>query len=167
MTKAKNKLVLNDSSVTLKAESSQALGQGFRVGFLGTLHMEVFVQRLEDEFGANIICTAPSVPYTVETTEGETIVAENQMIEGAPNGTGDLFAALFLSRLIGGASDEVALAAASASTFEVIARSVKAGGRELELVDQQDALVHPMTMVDIRRLASARRPVRPSGLETL
>ena len=75
--RAVNKLVLNDSSVTLKAESSQALGQGFRVGFLGTLHMEVFVQRLEDEFGANIICTAPSVPYTVETTEGETIVAEN------------------------------------------------------------------------------------------
>ena len=71
--------------------------------------------------------------------EQRPIVAENQMVEGAPNGTGDLFAALFLSRLIGGASDEAALAAASASTFEVIARSVKAGGRELDLVDQQDA----------------------------
>lgn len=101
-------------------------------------------------------------------TANETIVAENQMIEGAPNGTGDLFAALFLSRLIGGASDEVALAAASASTFEVIARSVKAGARELELVDEQEALVHPMAMVDIRRLATPRRPVaRPSRIETL
>lgn len=101
-------------------------------------------------------------------TAGETIVAENQMVEGAPNGTGDLFAALFLSRLIGGASEEAALAAASASTFEVIARSVKAGGRELELVDQQEALVRPMAMVDIRRLATPRRPVaRPTGIETL
>ncbi len=100
-------------------------------------------------------------------TATETIVAENQMIEGAPNGTGDLFAALFLSRLIGGASDEVALAAASASTFEVIARSVKAGARELELVDEQEALVRPMAMVDIRRLATPRRPVaRPLGIET-
>ncbi|WP_370676585.1 pyridoxal kinase [Pleomorphomonas sp. PLEO] len=101
-------------------------------------------------------------------TANETIIAENQLIEGAPNGTGDLFAALFLSRLIGGASDEAALAAASASTFEVIARSVKAGARELELVDEQDALVHPMAMVDIRRLGTSRRGVaRPSTIETL
>ncbi|MBS1181536.1 MAG: pdxK [Proteobacteria bacterium] len=95
-------------------------------------------------------------------TATETIVAENQLIEGAPNGTGDLFAALFLSRLIGGASDEAALAAASASTFEVIVRSVKAGSRELELVEEQEALVRPMAMVDIRRLATPRRPAARS-----
>jgi len=71
------KLALNDSSVALKQESIQALGQGFRAGFLGTLHMEVFVQRLEDEFGAKIICTAPSVPYTVEKKSGERAVCEN------------------------------------------------------------------------------------------
>lgn len=101
-------------------------------------------------------------------TATETIIAENQMIDGAPNGTGDLFAALLLSRLIGGASDETALAAASASTFEVIVRSVKAGAHELELVDEQDSLVRPMAMVDIRRFATPRRPVaRPSGVETL
>lgn len=101
-------------------------------------------------------------------TASEAIVAENQLIEGAPNGTGDLFAALLLSRLIGGASDEAALAAASASTFEVIVRSVKAGARELELVEEQDALVHPMAMVDIRRLATPRKPVaRPSQIGTL
>ncbi len=101
-------------------------------------------------------------------TANEAIVAENQLVEGAPNGTGDLFAALLLSRLIGGASDEAALAAASASTFEVIVRSVKAGARELELVEEQDALVRPMAMVDIRRLATPRRPVaRPSQVGTL
>lgn len=99
-------------------------------------------------------------------TESDTIVAENQLIPGAPNGTGDLFAALLLSRLVAGASDEAALAAASASTFEVIVRSVKAGGNELDLVGEQDALVRPMAMVDIRRVATARkRAAKPSAID--
>lgn len=99
-------------------------------------------------------------------TETDTIVAENPLIPGAPNGTGDLFAALLLSRLVAGASDEAALAAASASTFEVIVRSVKAGGNELDLVGEQDALVRPMAMVDIRRVATARkRAVKPSAID--
>ena len=98
-------------------------------------------------------------------TEADTLVAETQKIDGAPNGTGDLFAALFLSRLITGASDEAALAAASASTIEVIARSVKAGAGELELMAEQESLVRPMTMVDIRRLATRRRAVRPAAID--
>lgn len=98
-------------------------------------------------------------------TGSDTIVAENQLVAGAPNGTGDLFAALFLSRLVTGASDEAALAAASASTFEVIARSVKSGAGELDLVGEQDALVRPMAMVDIRRMAtSRRRAAKPAAL---
>ncbi|XP_067638839.1 translation factor waclaw, mitochondrial-like isoform X4 [Eurosta solidaginis] len=59
------KLVLNDSAVTVKVDSSPALGQGWRLGFLGLLHMEVFCQRLEQEFGAEPIITAPSVTYRV------------------------------------------------------------------------------------------------------
>jgi pyridoxine kinase len=99
-------------------------------------------------------------------TESDTIVAENQLIPGAPNGTGDLFAALLLSRLVAGASDEAALAAASASTFEVIVRSVKAGSNELDLVGEQDALVRPMAMVDIRRVATVRkRAAKPSAID--
>jgi len=47
----------------MQRESSTALGQGCRLGFLGTLHMDVFRQRLEDEYDANIIVTAPTVPY--------------------------------------------------------------------------------------------------------
>lgn len=47
----------------MQRESSSALGQGLRLGFLGTLHMDVFKQRLEDEYDANIIITAPTVPY--------------------------------------------------------------------------------------------------------
>ncbi|OZJ06882.1 hypothetical protein BZG36_00235 [Bifiguratus adelaidae] len=59
------KLTLNDSSVSVSKETSTALGQGWRLGFLGTLHMDVFRQRLEQEYEANIIVTQPTVPYKV------------------------------------------------------------------------------------------------------
>ncbi|KIM79683.1 hypothetical protein PILCRDRAFT_823221 [Piloderma croceum F 1598] len=59
------RLTLTDRSVTVTRESSSALGQGCRLGFLGTLHMDVFRQRLEDEYDANVIITAPTVPYKV------------------------------------------------------------------------------------------------------
>lgn len=58
-------LTLNDRSVSVERESSAALGQGFRLGFLGTLHMDVFRQRLEDEYSSQVIITAPTVPYKV------------------------------------------------------------------------------------------------------
>jgi translation factor GUF1, mitochondrial len=54
---------LTDRSITVQRDSSTALGQGLRLGFLGMLHMDVFRQRLEDEYDANIIITAPTVPY--------------------------------------------------------------------------------------------------------
>ncbi|KIK59546.1 hypothetical protein GYMLUDRAFT_60102 [Collybiopsis luxurians FD-317 M1] len=60
------RLTLTDRSVTFQRESSSALGQGTRLGFLGTLHMDVFRQRLEDEYDANIIITASTVPYKRE-----------------------------------------------------------------------------------------------------
>ncbi len=60
-----SKLTLTDRSVEIKRESSSALGQGLRLGFLGSLHMDVFRQRLEDEYNANVIITAPTVPYKV------------------------------------------------------------------------------------------------------
>lgn len=52
-----------DNTVTVQRESSAALGQGCRLGFLGTLHMSVLVQRLNDEYGADVCVTAPTVPY--------------------------------------------------------------------------------------------------------
>ncbi|KAG8228907.1 hypothetical protein J437_LFUL011155 [Ladona fulva] len=60
---ALEKLVLNDSAVTMATDSSPALGQGWRLGFLGLLHLEVFGQRLEQEYGAEPVMTAPSVTY--------------------------------------------------------------------------------------------------------
>ncbi|ROT65713.1 hypothetical protein C7M84_016317 [Penaeus vannamei] len=60
-----DRLTLNDSSVSINIESSAALGQGWRLGFLGLLHMDVFNQRLEQEHGAQVVVTTPSVPYKV------------------------------------------------------------------------------------------------------
>ena len=59
----RSQLSLTDRSVEVTRETSSALGQGCRLGFLGTLHMDVFRQRLEDEYNANVIITAPTVPY--------------------------------------------------------------------------------------------------------
>ncbi|KAF9469277.1 translation factor GUF1, mitochondrial [Collybia nuda] len=69
------RLTLTDRSVTVQRESSSALGQGCRLGFLGTLHMDVFRQRLEDEYDANIIITAPTVPYKVIYRDREVFVS--------------------------------------------------------------------------------------------
>ena len=71
------KLTLNDPSVHVEKESSMALGLGFRCGFLGLLHMDVFRQRLEQEYDANIIVTSPTVSYHVITTDDEEVVIDN------------------------------------------------------------------------------------------
>jgi len=65
LNEALQKLTLNDSSVTAEKETSDALGSGFRCGFLGLLHMDVFVQRLEEEYNVSVIATSPTVPYKV------------------------------------------------------------------------------------------------------
>jgi len=73
---ALDRLVLNDSSVTVQVESSTALGQGFRCGFLGKLHMEVFHQRLKDEHGQDVIATAPMVPFEAHMRDGSMVLVE-------------------------------------------------------------------------------------------
>ena len=74
---ALEKLVLNDASLQFEPETSQALGFGFRCGFLGLLHMEIIQERIEREFGIPLITTAPSVKYRVTLTSGETIEVSN------------------------------------------------------------------------------------------
>lgn len=71
------KLKLNDASLNYELESSAALGHGFRCGFLGLLHMEIIEERIEREFGINIITTAPSVIYKVYKTNGEVLDVYN------------------------------------------------------------------------------------------
>lgn len=74
---ALSKLALNDSSLVYEPESSEALGFGFRVGFLGLLHMDVVQERLEQEYGLNLILTAPSVTYKITLTDNEVIYLNN------------------------------------------------------------------------------------------
>ncbi len=85
---ALDRLQLNDSALTIQPESSVALGFGFRVGFLGLLHMEIVQERLEREYEQNLITTIPNVEYEVTTKDGKTILI-NSPAELPPMGKVD------------------------------------------------------------------------------
>ena len=96
---ALERLQLNDSSLVFQPESSAALGFGFRIGFLGLLHMEIVQERLEREYGLNLITTIPNVEYRVKNKEGEVLLIDNPTELPASNSI-DVFEEPYISAQI-------------------------------------------------------------------
>lgn len=94
------KLRLNDASLFYEPETSQALGFGFRCGFLGMLHMEIIQERLEREYDLDLITTAPTVVYEVETTDGETVRIDNPSKLPAVNHIAEIREPIILANIL-------------------------------------------------------------------
>ena len=93
-------------------------------------------------------------------TPSQAILAEHRMIDHPPNGLGDLTAAVFLARTMSGAAPEKALQSTTAAVYEILARTAKRGGDELQLETDAQSLSHPMAMVQMRQLAHPARDRR-------
>jgi GTP-binding protein LepA len=97
---ALEKLHLNDSSLRYEPESSQALGFGFRCGFLGLLHLDIVQERLEREYGMNLITTAPTVVYQVALRDGSVIEIENPSKLPDPSKIAEIREPMILAKIL-------------------------------------------------------------------
>ena len=97
---ALKKLKLNDAALQFEPETSQALGFGFRCGFLGMLHMEIVQERLEREYDLDLITTAPTVVYQVETTTGELVEIHNPADLPAINKISDILEPIIQANIL-------------------------------------------------------------------
>jgi pyridoxine kinase len=90
-------------------------------------------------------------------TPSEALLAEHRAIEGPPHGSGDLTSAVFLARLLEGQPSSKALQTTTAAVFEILARTTKRGGDELQIETDLQSLSHPMAMVQLRHLTHPGR----------
>jgi GTP-binding protein LepA len=97
---ALSKLRLNDAALQYEPETSQALGFGFRIGFLGMLHMEIIQERLEREYDLDLITSAPTVVYQVLTTGGETVQIDNPSKLPPPNEIEDVLEPIIQANIL-------------------------------------------------------------------
>ncbi|MDD5035018.1 MAG: translation elongation factor 4 [Methylococcaceae bacterium] len=97
---ALSKLRLNDAALQYEPETSQALGFGFRIGFLGMLHMEIIQERLEREYDLDLITSAPTVVYEVTTTQGETVRIDNPSKLPPPNEIEDILEPIIQANIL-------------------------------------------------------------------
>ncbi|MFN4263653.1 MAG: translation elongation factor 4 [Thioalkalivibrionaceae bacterium] len=97
---ALDKLKLNDAALHFEPETSQALGFGFRCGFLGMLHMEIVQERLEREYDLDLITTAPTVVYEVETTDGTVLKVHNPSELPPPNKIAEIREPIILANIL-------------------------------------------------------------------
>lgn len=126
----------------------------------GGMHLDDIssVARAASQVGPSkmLITSAPAMlsgsTGNLLVTPSTTLLAEHRIIERPPNGLGDLTAAVFLARLLGGQPLDKALQSTTASVFEILARTAKRGGDELQLETDAQSLAHPMAMVHLRRL---------------
>ncbi len=125
------KLTLNDAALTYEPDQSQALGSGFRCGFLGLLHMDIVQERLEREYGLNLIMTAPSVSYLAKMKKGETLKVSSPAL--LPDGS-------FLTAI-----------AEPWIKMEIISPK-DAAGRIIELVTKRRGSYMNMTYIDLERV---------------
>ena len=100
MREALEKLRLNDAALNFEPENSSALGFGFRCGFLGMLHMEIVQERLEREYDIDLITTAPTVIYEVETSDGEVIEVDNPADLPPPNKINEIREPIISARIL-------------------------------------------------------------------
>jgi GTP-binding protein LepA len=100
LTTALEKFRLNDSSIVYEKESSAALGHGYRLGFLGMLHMEITLERLKREYGQELIATMPSVVYKVVPTKGEALMIDNPSKFPEPQYIDHIEEPIILARII-------------------------------------------------------------------
>ncbi|RLK50310.1 GTP-binding protein LepA [Alkalispirillum mobile] len=138
---ALEKLRLNDASLHFEPETSQALGFGFRCGFLGMLHMEIIQERLEREYNLDLITTAPTVVHEVETTDGETLYIHNPSELPAPNKIEEIREPII----------EASILVPEEHVGNVIKLCVEKRGvqKEMQYVGNQISLVYEMPMAEV------------------